>query len=133
MKLYRVVSLSLVVMAVVLGALSASWAQDATGRIYGTVYDQQSAVIPQVEITVTNTATQNVRTATTDNEGSFQLLALRISNYNASAKRAGFRLVTSTEQKLLINHALRIDFGLDVGTEEISIDVGNSAAPVDAN
>ena len=33
----------------------ASLAQDATGRIFGTVYDQQSAVVPGVRITVTNT------------------------------------------------------------------------------
>ena len=47
MKLYRVVLLSFVVMAVVMGALVASSAQDATGRIYGTVYDQLGAVIPK--------------------------------------------------------------------------------------
>jgi uncharacterized membrane-anchored protein len=43
-----------------------SAAQDATGRIFGTVYDQQGAVIPEVQITVTNTATQVVRSAITD-------------------------------------------------------------------
>src|SRR5271170_3310635 len=60
MKLYRMVSLSLVgmtvVMAFVMVAPVASSAQDATGRIYGTVYDQQGAVIPQAQISVTNTA-----------------------------------------------------------------------------
>ena len=127
MKLYRVVSLSLVVMV----ALVASSAQDATGRIYGTVYDRQGAVIPQAEITVTNTATQNVRNATTDNEGSFQLLALPIGNYKVTAKHAGFRMVTSTEQKLLINQALRIEFKMEVGTENQTIDVGAEAAPVE--
>ncbi|MGP0020210.1 MAG: carboxypeptidase regulatory-like domain-containing protein [Candidatus Sulfotelmatobacter sp.] len=127
MKLYRVVSMSLVVMV----ALVASSAQDATGRIYGTVYDQQGAVVPQAEITVTNTATQNVRTATTDNEGSFQLLALPIGNYKVTAKHAGFRIVTSTEQRLLINQALRIDFKMEVGTENQTIDVGAEAAPVE--
>jgi hypothetical protein len=34
------------------------WAQDATDRILGTVYDQRGAVIPDVEISVINTATQ---------------------------------------------------------------------------
>ncbi len=135
MKLYRVVSMSLVVvavvMAVVMVTLVAASAQDATGRIYGTVYDQQGAVIPQAQISVTNTETQNVRTATTDNEGSFQLLALPIGNYKVTAKRAGFRMVTSTEQKLLINQALRIDFKMEVGTENQTIDVGAEAAAVE--
>jgi hypothetical protein len=131
MKLYRVVLLSLVMVAVVMLALVTSSAQDATGRIYGTVYDQLGAVIPQVQITVTNTATQNARTATTDNDGSFQLLALPIGNYKVTAKHAGFRVVTSTEQKLLINQALRIDFKMEVGTENQTIDVGAEAAPVE--
>ncbi len=131
MKLYRVVLLSFVVMAVVIGALAAASAQDATGRIYGTVYDQLGAVIPQVQITVTNTATQIVRTATTDNDGSFQLLALPIGNYKVTAKHAGFRVVASAEQKLLINQALRVDFKMEVGTENQTIDVGAEAAEVE--
>src|ERR1022692_365297 len=52
----------------VLATASVSSAQDATGRIFGTVYDQQGAVIAATQITVTNTATQVVRTATADNE-----------------------------------------------------------------
>jgi outer membrane receptor protein involved in Fe transport len=126
MKLYGVV-----VIAVVLGLLAAASAQDATGRIYGTVFDPQGAVIPQAQITVTNTATQNQRTATTDNDGSFQLLALPIGSYKVTAKHAGFRMVTSNEQKLLINQALRIDFKMEVGTENQTIDVGAEAAPVE--
>ena len=57
MNFPRVVLLLLVV---TLGA-GLSWAQDATGRIAGTVYDQQGAVIPAVQITVTNMATQEAR------------------------------------------------------------------------
>src|SRR5580658_4920268 len=127
MKFYRMVLLASFVMM----ALVASSAQDATGRIFGTVYDQQGAVIPQVEITVTNTATQNARTATTDRDGSFQLLALPIGNYKVTAKHAGFRMVSSAEQKLLINQALRIDFKMEVGAESQTIDVGAEAAPVE--
>jgi hypothetical protein len=40
-------------------------AQDATGRVLGTVYDPQGAVVPAAQITVTNTATQVIRKATT--------------------------------------------------------------------
>jgi hypothetical protein len=106
-------------------------AQDATGRIFGTVYDQQGAVIPAVQITVTNTATQVVRTAITDKEGSFQLLALSIGTYKVTAEHAGFRSVVSQEQKLLINQALRIDFKMEVGAATQMVEVGGEAAPVE--
>jgi hypothetical protein len=84
MKFFRIVLLSLLVAMVP----AVSSAQDATGRIYGTVYDQQGAVVPAVRITVTNTATQIVRTASTDREGSFQLLALPIGTYRVTAERS---------------------------------------------
>src|SRR5580692_1874619 len=126
MKL-RVLLLSLVV--IVAPALSS--AQDATGRIFGTVYDQQGAVISGAQIIVTNTATRNARTATTDKQGYFQVLALPIGNYKVTTEHAGFRMVTSNEQKLLINQALRIDFKMEVGTENQTIEVGAEAAPVE--
>src|SRR5580692_4788703 len=127
MKLPRMVLLSLVVMV----APALSSAQDATGRIYGTVYDQQGAVIPGVQITVTNTATQASRVASTDKEGLFQILALPIGNYKVTAEHAGFRSVVSAEQKLLINEALRIDFKMQVGAANQTVDVGAEAAPVE--
>jgi hypothetical protein len=108
-----------------------SSAQDATGRIFGTVYDQQGAVIAVAQITVTNTATQVARTAATDNEGHFQVLALPIGNYTVRAERAGFRTVISAEQKLSITQALRIDIKMEVGTASEKVDVGAEAAPVE--
>jgi Carboxypeptidase regulatory-like domain/TonB-dependent Receptor Plug Domain len=127
MKLSKIVLLLLVVM---IAPISSS-AQDATGRIFGTVYDQQGAVIPAAQITVTNTATQDPRTATTDKEGYFQVLALPIGNYKVKAEHAGFRTVLSAEQKLFINQALRIDIKMEVGAASQTVDVGAEAAPVE--
>ncbi len=106
-------------------------AQEASGRIFGTVYDQQGAVIPGGKITVTNTATQMERHATTDHEGAFQVLELPIGNYKVRAERDGFRSIISPEQKLLINQALRIDFKMEVGAATQTVEVGAQAAAVE--
>jgi carboxypeptidase family protein/TonB-dependent receptor-like protein len=127
MKLRRVILLSLVMTL----SLHRSLAQDATGRIFGTVYDPQGLVVPDVQITATNTATQDARVATTNKEGTFQLLALPIGNYKLTAEHTGFRTVISAEQKLLINQALRIDIKLEVGAENQTVEVGAEAAPVE--
>ncbi len=108
-----------------------SLAQDATGRIFGAVYDQQAAVIAATQITVINTATQVVRTAVTDDEGRFQVLALPIGSYKVKAEHTGFRTVISTEQRLLINQALRIDIKMEVGAASQTVDVGAEAAAVE--
>jgi outer membrane receptor protein involved in Fe transport len=127
MKLPKIWLLSLVMLV----ATIAAQAQDATGRIFGTVYDPQGLVVPGVKMTVTNTATQVARVATTNSEGTFQLLALPIGNYKVTAERAGFRTVASAEQKLLINQALRLDFKMEVGAASQTVDVGAEAAPVE--
>src|SRR3984885_2771289 len=127
MKLPRTLLLSLVI--VVAPALSS--AQDATGRIFGTVYDQQGAVIPGVQITVTNIATQEARTATTNKEGAFQVLSLPIGTYTVRAEHAGFRSEVSPEQRLLINQSLRSDFKMEVGAENQTVNVGAEATPVE--
>ncbi|MGA8212802.1 MAG: TonB-dependent receptor [Candidatus Sulfotelmatobacter sp.] len=106
-------------------------AQDANGRIFGTVYDQQGAVIAAAQIAVTNTATQAVRTVVADSQGYFQVLALPIGNYKVKAEHIGFRTVISSEQKLSINQALRLDIKMEVGAASQTVDVGAEAAPVE--
>src|ERR1700685_3498705 len=127
MKFPRVVLLALVVML----ASAVSVAQDATGRIFGTVYDQQGAVIPDTQVTVTNSATKDLRVATTNKDGYFQILALPIGNYKVTSQHTGFRTVDSQEQKLLMNEGLRIAFKMAVAAERQPVGVGAEASPVE--
>jgi len=127
MKLLKIAPF-LLALIVVCGACLA---QDATGRIFGTVYDPQGAVVTAARIVVTNTATQVERIATTDKEGYFQVLALPIGSYKVKAEHQGFRSVLSAEQKLLINQALRIDIKMEIGAASQTVDVGAEAAPVE--
>jgi hypothetical protein len=108
-----------------------SEAQDATGRITGTISDSTGAVIPEVVVTVTNTATQVSREATSDHDGFYQVLALPIGSYRVTAARQGFRTVVSSEYKLQINQALRVDIKMEVGSASEKVDVGAQAAPVE--
>jgi hypothetical protein len=128
--LMRISKIVLVLLFVMVG-LATSTAQDATGRIFGTIYDQQGAVIPGVRMTVTNMATHDARSVTSDKDGAFQLLALPIGDYKVKAEHSGFRTVVSAEQKLSINQALRIDIKMQVGATDQTIDVGAEAAPVE--
>jgi len=106
-------------------------AQDATGRVIGTVYDQQGAVIPEARIRVTNVATQFARTTMTDRDGSFQVLALPIGDYKVAAEHQGFRTTVSDAHKLLINQSLRIDLKMEVGAESQTLNVAANAAAVE--
>ncbi len=108
-----------------------SFAQDATGRITGTISDPQGAVLPGVRVTVTDSATQVSRTTTTGRDGSYQVLALPIGNYRVTAEHEGFRTVLSDPYKLLINQVLRVDIRMEVGAATQTVDVGAEAAAVE--
>ena len=60
-------------------------AQDATGRIVGTISDSSGAVVPGVHVVVTNTATRVSRETATDSNGYYQVLSLSIGSYTVSA------------------------------------------------
>ena len=63
---------------------AAMWAQ-ATAQISGTAKDQSGAVLPGVEITVTQTETATTRNAVTNETGSYVLQNLPIGPYRLEA------------------------------------------------
>src|SRR5258708_22215357 len=78
------------------------WAQ-ATAQIAGTVKDQSGAVLPGVEITATQTDTATVRSAVTNETGSYVLSNLPIGPYRLEASLPGFRAFVQTGIVLQVN------------------------------
>src|SRR5262245_20430618 len=72
-----------------------AWAQ-ATGQISGTVRDQSGAVLPGVEVTVTQTDTGISRNAVTDETGSYVLPNVPLGPYRLEAALSGFRTYVQT-------------------------------------
>lgn len=103
-------------------------AQESTGRIVGVITDPSGSVIPHAKITVTNVATGISNEATSDAEGSYQVLLLPIGSYKVTAEAAGFRKSATNAQKLEINQSLRVDLKLEVGstTETVQVEAVTS-------
>jgi len=68
----------------------AVWAQ-AISQISGTVKDQTGAVLPGVEVAVTQTGTGLMRNTVTDETGSYVLSSLPVGPYRLEATLPGFR------------------------------------------
>ena len=98
-------------------------AQDATGRVIGTVYDQQGGIVPGANVTVTNVATKIAQSTVTGKDGYFEVLDLPIGNYRVAVEHAGFNRVVTQAEKLLINQSLRFDITLTVGTSNQTVTV----------
>src|SRR2546425_6911011 len=64
-----------------------------TGRIAGTVKDQNGAVIVSAEVTVINKATGDERKVTTDGEGNYAVLLLPPGTYRVKVTAPGFNQI----------------------------------------
>jgi Carboxypeptidase regulatory-like domain len=105
-------------------------AQDATGRIAGTVTDPSGAIVPGATVIVKNTGTGIIRQTTTDKQGYYQVLELPIGHYSVAAEATGFsRKMVSARNPLEINQTLRIDVALEMGalTDVVNVEGGASA------
>lgn len=66
-------------------------AQTIVGRISGTVTDGTGAVVPNATVTVTDEATQQSRTVTTDDNGFYVITNLQPSSYSIAIESQGFK------------------------------------------
>jgi len=106
-------------------------AQNATGRIIGTVSDEQGAAVPGAKVVVTNTDTNVHWETVTGADGAYQVLNVPIGNYRVTVEHEGFTKAVSSPQMLEINQSLRLDIRMTVGALSQTVTVGASAAQVE--
>jgi hypothetical protein len=97
------------------------------GEISGTVKDSSGAVIVGANVTVTNTATQQTRTAASNESGNYVVPYLVPGTYTVRAERSGFKLITQTGVDVHVGTVSRIDFTLEVGAISQTIEVTGGA------
>ena len=99
------------------------WGQ-ATGQIAGAVHDETGAVIPGVEVKVTQTATGAARTAVSNENGQYVFANLPLGPYMLEASQPGFRAYMQTGIVLQVDTNLTIDVPLKVGAigDEVTVE-----------
>jgi hypothetical protein len=98
-------------------------AQRITGSIDGRVLDPSGAVLPGVEITVTNDATQQARTAITNETGLYNVPLLPSGTYSVRASLPGFRTEVRRGVQVEVDRNARVDVQLEVGNVTESLEV----------
>src|SRR5947199_233847 len=106
------------------------WGQ-ATAQISGTVRDQSGAVLPGVEVKVTQTATGLERSVLTNETGSYVLPNLPIGPYKLEASLGGFRTFSQTGIVLQVGANPEINISLEVGQASETVEVQADAALVE--
>ncbi len=96
---------------------TASFGQSDTGRITGTITDQNGAVIPGASILVKNEKTGEERTATTTAEGLFSVVSLKPSAYTIAATTNGLS-GTANNIQVLVGQEAKLTLALQtIGVE----------------
>lgn len=90
----------------------------------GRVTDQTGAVVSGATVTATSQETGIARTATTNQAGMYELLALPIGRYELTASKTGFAEEVRTGVLLVVGQDATADFTLKVGqvTEQVKVE-----------
>ncbi len=107
-----------------------AFAQSTTARLTGVVTDPSGATVPNATVTITNKASGQVRTVTTNNDGLYVAVSLPPAAYDVTVAASGF---ANREQKglvLAVGQEVTEDYALGVAGGETSV-VVNAGAIVD--
>ncbi len=129
MRSYRFAFTVILSMALLLTPYA--WAQE-NATIVGTVVDASNAVVPNAEITLTNTATSQVRTATSNNSGIYLFANVGVGQFTLIASAKGFQKYTKTDITVNTAQTLKEDISLTVGSETQTITVEADALQLQA-
>src|ERR1700692_3660242 len=98
------------------------------GDISGRVSDPSGAGVPTAAVTLTNTATNAVRTENTTGEGLYTFASVPPGIYNVKVEHPGFRTVSSTNVEVQVQQSVRLDLTLQVGQVSETVEVSAQAA-----
>ena len=98
------------------------------GDISGRVTDPSGAGVPNSAITLTNTATNAVRSAESSGEGLYTFSSVPPGVYDIKVEHPGFRTTTSTSVQVQVQQSVRLDLTLQVGQVSETVEVSAQAA-----
>ncbi len=98
-------------------------AQSDNASISGTVTDSAGAVLPHASVTIRNEATAEVRSATSNDAGSYTVTNLSPGNYTVRVEAQGFENYIQSHTHLDPSIGLRVDAALHVGSSSETVNV----------
>ncbi len=104
-------------------------AQTGAASITGLVTDQSGAAASGVTVTATNQATNVGYPAVSNTAGNYAITAVPVGTYVVRAELKNFKTATTKPLKLEAKQIARLDFRMEVGAVEDTVEV-TAAAPV---
>src|SRR5258708_7887144 len=122
----RFVSITLILVA----AVSTLQAQ-TTGTIVGQITDAAGAAVPAAAVEAQNIDTGTIRSAVTNDDGTYVVPSLQPGTYRIHVQHTGFKGFTQTGIKVEVGQNPRVDARLEVGAVTEVVDVSANVVAVD--
>jgi len=117
-------------LALALAVTGLATAQERFGALMGKVTDQQSAVVPGVTVTTTNTQTGESRVFVTGADGMFRAPDLAPGRYTVKFELSGFSSAERSDVLVLLGRELELNTQLSVGAQTETVQVRGEATPL---
>ncbi len=124
-KLLQIFALSLITVAFVVSAA----AQAFKATVVGQVVDSAGAAVPNATVTITQPATNQTQTVTSDGEGNFTISQLDPGSYTLRIEAVNFKVLEQTNLVLETNQSARLNLMLETGSVQETVTV-EAEAPV---
>src|SRR6266404_9000359 len=121
--LMKVLTLGCVLLLTALAAIGQTF-----GSIGGEIRDASGAVVAGATVTVVNVGTNASRTAEANEAGVYFLPSLPPGIYTVKVEKSGFKTAIRNQVELQVQLAARVDFDLQVGQVNESVEVSADAA-----
>ena len=92
-----------------------TFAQGETGSVTGVVTDPQGGTVAGADVTLTDLATNNSRTTTTNDSGRYHFASVGAGLYDVTVSKTGFKIFKAQGQKVSVASQLTLDVTLEVG------------------
>jgi len=119
----------------IITSVAATAAQTAsiTAILEGTVSDNTGGVIPDAEVRLRNTASNQVRTVRANEQGFFRASELPVGTYEISVEHSGFALYHHTGITLAIGQTIRLNIELAPAGAASQVTITEQPPPIDAS
>ncbi len=111
LRLLRILAVFIACAAMAMPAL----AQTGAGEISGLVTDASGSVLPGVRVTLTNTATNALRLAQTNESGLFVFPAVQSGTYKLKVELEGFATVERSNITVSVGSSAKFPFTMEIG------------------
>ncbi len=107
-----------------LAAATMSWGQaSASGTLIGVVTDQTGAVLPGATVTITDVATHETRTTTSNAQGRYLFQNVSPGKYDISVTKSGFAVTKAAGQTVSVGTQTTVDLQMRLGQAHEVIEV----------